>query len=215
MYLWKLKIGVRVSVLDITIKDKIIFAASAQFFKHGYSAISMDSISDSLGMSKKTLYTIFTSKNDLLVHVINQFKLNLGSEVEQILNNEEFDFNTKLKNMMLGIGNSLSRISPEFLADLRLNLPEMWESLRKYKMEAAYVRFNRLIAQGKKEGYIKKEINKSVAVAMYALAIESLFDKHFLEQMPDEIKTTIPDNPSELYESIISILFDGMIAKKE
>lgn len=201
--------------MDSTIKDKIIFAASVQFFKYGYSAISMDSISDSLGMSKKTLYTIFTSKYDLLIHVVNQFKLNLSSDVELILNNEEVDFNTKLKNMMLCIGNALSRISPEFFVDLRVNLPEMWDSLRQYKKDAAYVRFNRLITQGQNEGYIKKEINKSVAVAMYAVVIESLFDKLFMTQLPDDISSSIPENPSELYESIISILFNGIMANRD
>ncbi len=59
---------------DISIKDKIVQAAAQQFYANGYSAITMDTIADSLGMSKKTLYTVFSGKYDLLVHVMNFLK---------------------------------------------------------------------------------------------------------------------------------------------
>lgn len=198
-------------LLDNSIKLKIVQAASIQFFRYGYTAISMDSISDSLGMSKKTLYTIFTGKYDLLVHVIELFKKELSGEVDTILNDEKIEFPEKMKQMMLCIGNTLSKISPDFIADVQEHVPEIWESLQHYKMEAGYLRFNKLVNEGIQKGFIKKEINKSVAVAMYASAIQSLLDDRFLVQLPDSIRKDIPKHPSVTFDAIATILFSGIM----
>lgn len=194
---------------DISIKDKIVQAAAQQFYANGYSAITMDTIADSLGMSKKTLYTVFSGKYDLLVHVIEFFKKDLSGSVDAVLA-EDQPFTEKFRNMLLTIGNKLSEISQEFVADLQDNLPEVWESLKHYKMEAAYLRFNKLVQQGVREGYLSKEINTDVVVAMYAACIQQLMDERFLVQLPDSIRKGLPKHPAPIFDSIIQILFNGI-----
>lgn len=194
---------------DISIKDKIVQVAAQQFYAHGYSSITMDSIADSLGMSKKTLYTVFSGKYDLLIHVIEYFKKDLSASVEAVLA-QNLPFTEKFRLMLLTIGNKLSEISQEFVTDLQDHLPEVWESLKHYKMEAAYLRFNKLVKQGVEEGYISTEINTDVVVAMYAACIQQLMDERFLVQLPDSIRKGLPKHPATIFDAILQILFNGI-----
>ena len=50
----------------------LIIAEAAELFKvYGIKSVTMDSIASHLGMSKRTIYEIFSDKDDLLVGVFN------------------------------------------------------------------------------------------------------------------------------------------------
>lgn len=51
-------------------KDRILTRASALFLRNGIKSVSMDDIATDLGMSKKTLYKTFTSKDDIVLAVM-------------------------------------------------------------------------------------------------------------------------------------------------
>src|SRR5690349_12620790 len=50
---------------------RIIAAARSYFFAHGFRSVTMDDLAADLGMSKKTLYAAFASKETLLEAVLN------------------------------------------------------------------------------------------------------------------------------------------------
>ncbi|TNE73236.1 TetR/AcrR family transcriptional regulator [bacterium] len=202
-------------LMDSSVKEKIVQAAAEQFYKYGYSSITMDIIADSLGMSKKTLYTVFTGKYDLLVHVVEYFKKDLSNSVNAILESKDLVYREKFKAFLITIGNKLSAVSHEFIDDLQDNLPEVWESLKHYKMESAYLRFIKLVKEGIKEGYISKQVNINVVVAMYASSIQSLMDDRFMVQLPDTIRKGLPNHPAQTFDAIVQILFNGIEDKQK
>jgi TetR/AcrR family transcriptional regulator, cholesterol catabolism regulator len=54
------------------IKDKILSGAVELFFKYGIKNITMDEIAKHLGMSKKTIYTFFKDKDEMVHSLISQ-----------------------------------------------------------------------------------------------------------------------------------------------
>jgi AcrR family transcriptional regulator len=52
------------------VKRRIIEQASNMFFRYGIRTITMDEIAESLGISKRTLYESFATKEDLLKECI-------------------------------------------------------------------------------------------------------------------------------------------------
>src|SRR5690349_24938165 len=50
--------------------DRIVAAARAHFFAHGFRSVTMDDLAAELGMSKKTLYAQFPSKTEPLQAVL-------------------------------------------------------------------------------------------------------------------------------------------------
>ena len=51
-------------------KSRILLAARERMLRVGYTRLSVDDLVSDLGMSKKTFYRIFRSKEDLLVQIL-------------------------------------------------------------------------------------------------------------------------------------------------
>src|SRR5437660_9913884 len=51
-------------------RQRIVDAARAHFFNHGFRSVTMDDLAEELGISKKTLYAHFPGKFDLLEAVL-------------------------------------------------------------------------------------------------------------------------------------------------
>ena len=51
-------------------KDKILDTANSLFNERGVKAVKMDDISNSLSISKRTLYEIYDNKEDLLFECV-------------------------------------------------------------------------------------------------------------------------------------------------
>lgn len=70
---------------------QIIEAARKLFNKYGFKKVTMDEIARESGVTKKTVYTYFSSKEDLLKYFIKEELFNMKKIVEEIENkNEEF-----------------------------------------------------------------------------------------------------------------------------
>ena len=50
-------------------KDKILHKAAEMFLNLGFKSVTMDDIAHELGVSKKTIYTHFSNKTDLVKEV--------------------------------------------------------------------------------------------------------------------------------------------------
>ncbi|SFU47756.1 TetR/AcrR family transcriptional regulator [Pseudoduganella namucuonensis] len=53
-------------------RQAIVEAALAEFRAHGFDATSMDKIAAAAGVSKRTVYNHFPSKDDLFAHILNE-----------------------------------------------------------------------------------------------------------------------------------------------
>lgn len=146
-------------------------SAYALFLEKGYRHTTMDDIAQSLSMSKKTLYKYYPSKLELLSASFEILKTKLTAKVEAILENKYIPFPLKLKSTLTVVATHLAPINPELFEDLREYAPEIWEQLRIYINESAYIRFQKLISQGVAQGLVNPRINVSLMVMLYTSVI--------------------------------------------
>lgn len=203
---------------SLEVEERILKAANGLFFKNGYKHTTMDEISKSLGMSKKTLYMYFPGKLELLEASFHSLKTRLSIKVETILQNDDLTFLMKLKSMLSAIAEDLAPINPELVSDLREQVPEVWMALEDYIRSSAYLRFQRLIQEGIDQGLVASHVDKSMVVLLYASAIQNLIDPKFLAQFPREMVEGLRVKPAKIYDQAIAIIFEGILtddAKKE
>lgn len=200
------------------IEAKILDVAYKLFLKQGYKNTTMDDIAQELSMSKKTLYKYFPGKLELLAASFEILKNRLTVKVETLLENQYIPFTAKLKSMLTAVAADLAPINPELLEDLREHATDIWAELQVYIRESAFLRFQRLIAEGVEKGYILPHMNISLIVCLYAAAIQSLIDIRFLEQFPAEMQKSMKISTAEKYDQAIQIIFQGILtdeARKE
>lgn len=198
----------------VNLKIDILEKSRELFYKNGYSKVTVDEIALGLGISKKTIYKYYSGKQQILEMIFYEFRQHLASEVNAVLDNEQLNYPEKVKHMMTRVAIALSGMSPIFLTDIQDNFPDLWDQINRYKQEAAFLRFNRLIEEGIATGYVKEGINKGMVVALYASAINNLLDPHFLDQLPDEIREGMPVYPAEIFDHVLHVIYEGILTQE-
>lgn len=166
----------------------------------------MDEIARSLGMSKKTIYKHFSSKEELVKSVILQFRDTTLSRIESVLHDDTLDQYLRLVKVLEITGQQLSRIQKPVLEDLKKYMPEFWmeiEERRRYILNQVY---GRIISEGKKEGIIREDTDVDFFILMYMSLVTSIVN-------PD-VLAKLPYNPSQVFHNIVKTLFTGILTDK-
>ncbi len=110
-------------------KERIIEQAAAMFFEQGIKSVRMDDIASNVGVSKRTLYEMFESKDELLYLAIRHMQRNkiehIQSSVQSNRNSLAYLFESL--EMMLNNKEAHRRISH----NLRKFYPATFERVRK------------------------------------------------------------------------------------
>jgi len=111
----------------------IIGAARTHFLSDGFDRTSMDAISTSAGVSKRTVYDYYGDKRTLLLAVVEQAVQALGTTVSDAIDTHLTDV-TDVEAALIGFADSITASaigSPDYSALMRLlstesdNLPEL------------------------------------------------------------------------------------------
>ena len=185
-----------------SLRERIFEAAKSRFLEFGYSKISMEELARDLGISKKTLYTEFESKEDLLREVVRGLLQEFAVDLESALNQPGMTFVDKLRTLMSKMCQYKLRMSPMLVRDLTLHAPNVWEEISQYRREKSG-KFLLLIQEGVRTGALNPEISPVLVSKLYQNAVESMLHPDTLV----ELGMTAP----QVYDAIISVIFEGML----
>ena len=141
-------------------REKIIDTAIEEFTKHG-SKFTMNDVAKELGISKKTIYTIFESKQDVLVGIARDFT-DMREAIEQ---DDSLDTLEKLERLFCAIPTKYYNIGLSRLFEVARKYPKQY----RYLMEAVnqgWILAEQYLERGVREGKIRKDISVPVVMAM-------------------------------------------------
>jgi TetR/AcrR family transcriptional regulator, cholesterol catabolism regulator len=153
------------------IRGKIIEGAGKLFAENGIKTVTMDTIAQSLGISKRTIYENFKDKNDLLANFLTEAIISHKRQTIEILDGSKNviealfrfgDFNQK----------TFKGINPCFFTDIKKYHPEVFEKVMNNGENQNQEMTFTLLKRGINEGIFIKEIN---------LEIVNLFIHHSFE----------------------------------
>jgi AcrR family transcriptional regulator len=99
-------------------RERIIIGAAELFKTYGIKSVTMDSLAAQLGMSKRTIYEVFSDKDELLIGVLRWMAEKQRDMVKKILE-ESPDAITAIFIMLERSRDHLQGMSPSFQADLK------------------------------------------------------------------------------------------------
>src|SRR6478735_7119099 len=100
-------------------RQRIVDAARAHFFSHGFRSVTMDDLAEELGISKKTLYAHFPGKIELLEAVLADKFAGVEAKLNEIARAHPHDFSTALHELLANMQRELDEIKPPFVRDMR------------------------------------------------------------------------------------------------
>ncbi|HLN21502.1 MAG TPA: TetR/AcrR family transcriptional regulator [Bacteroidales bacterium] len=142
-------------------KDRIIEGAAELFRKFGIRSVTMDSIAGELGISKRTIYEIFSDKDELLAGVLNWMTIRQREFLKRILKESENPIEAIFRVLEFN-RNHFESMSPAFQADVKKFILGL--SSKKYKCDLPdYRNHQEIIEKGIKDGYFRKDVNPDLA----------------------------------------------------
>jgi len=129
-------------MMDINIRKKKYTSKAIAIFKQDGLRLSLEEVAGKMGMTKKTLYNHFSSKDELLKECIRSISYDFQKALS-VLDSKEYPAIQNLRKGFMQINSLFTELSPMFFYDLmRLNPNQatsehlIGSGLFKQKMEA-------------------------------------------------------------------------------
>jgi AcrR family transcriptional regulator len=190
------------AILATGVRERIAVTAERIFFAGGFSRVLMDDLARELGMSKKTLYSHFTSKEELLRAVLVRRTGEVERGLEAIVSVKE-SFPLKLGHLARFLQGKLADVSPIFLEDIRRYAPECFQVVEAFRARAIPRYFGRLFEEGIRSGHVRRQVNRDLLIRMLVLSVQGIIRPETVEELHLR--------PREALEHILAILFDGIL----
>lgn len=139
-------------------KQEIIKRAMDDFMRYGFKTFTMDDLARKLGMSKKTLYEYFPSKNDL-VEACLDYALDITvAKADTFLQGEHSLIENVFRNQkkMQDIFN-LNSVRP--IWELKKYYPKTYERMDAEFTKCDYLFVDKILEQGWNENLFRKDID--------------------------------------------------------
>lgn len=153
MYLCNVKINKEEHSKE-EVKQRIIIAALGLFRKQGIKEVKMDDIASLISVSKRTIYELFTDKENLILEAIKYSQETIAAEAKEIIRNSNDILDIILKLYELYF-RTLSNTNRLFLIDLE-RYPEVMNR-RKAREKKNNKRFIAWMEEGRKQGLFRED----------------------------------------------------------
>lgn len=190
------------TVAPSALRDRILQTARVQFFAYGYTALTMDELAAELGVSKKTLYVHFPSKDQLVGEILQMFMGEIRTSADTLFSDRSLSFTVKLRRFSESMVKRL-QLNPHIFRDLQRAAPNMYQQVEELRHHNIPLIFGRLIRDGQAAGMVRSDIDPAFAVEFWRPAIQSLMHPDSLERL----KLT----PDEIFSRATQLFFGGLL----
>ncbi len=186
-----------------TLRLRVLQAARAALFAHGYSALTMDDLATELGMSKKTLYQHFATKEEIVGAALDAFAAEVRADADQILADRRLTFAEKLRGLTGGIFQRLAKLQPHVLRDLQRFAPTLHARVVELRGKNLPYIFGRLLEQGQLAGKVRDDLDTDFAAHFLLHAMQGVMQPESLAQLHLA--------PHEAFERAMNVFFGGLL----
>jgi AcrR family transcriptional regulator len=186
-------------------KERILELAKNRFFKAGFNKVTLDELSGELGISKKTMYKFFPSKEDLVKTVVWMMLHRVEKEVQRITDQDK-PFVHRLADLIYFIGSTVGKFSKSFQQDMKRFAPVIWVEVEKFRQEHIIGKVVAMIRKAKDENVFRKDINDEVIVMMLTTCFQNILTPDVLAEHSF--------SPKEAMYTIFHVIFDGSLTEE-
>lgn len=177
-------------------KEELLENISELFLKYGLRSTSMDDICSHLKISKKTLYQLFSNKDDVveqvLLHRRNSYRTQ--KHLTELWQHNAIQIMLSIRNHIIA---SLNSRMPANLFDLKKYHPDIYQRVNQKDQVFIHNLLLEVIERGIKEGYFRANINKPVQVYLFVKQMAFLGEPEMISEIEyplDIIVSTIVEN---------------------
>ena len=156
------------------VMTKVVSVAEDLFMRLGVRSITMDEVSRTLSMSKKTLYQYFENKDELVSAVMIA---HIEREEKAIKRVHESSQNAieEIHGLAEIMRKNLGQLNPSTLFDIQRFHLHAWEKFLNFKDKCIQGHTEDNIIRGVKEGYYRSEIDANILARLRVEQVSLMF----------------------------------------
>ncbi|MCR5050229.1 MAG: TetR/AcrR family transcriptional regulator [Paludibacteraceae bacterium] len=149
-------------------REHIIKTAGDLFFRLGIRSVSIDDICHELGMSKKTFYVYFESKDALIDQLLQANIACISAKMDQMLALNDFKQLVKVfVRHQREEKNDVRRV-PNLVYDLKKYYPRQFADFQQQIFETNKNYIQRYLEQGVEQGMVRDNLNLELTAVLFA-----------------------------------------------
>lgn len=182
-------------------RERIVAAGLALFRRFGIRRVTMDDLARELRISKKTLYRHFPDKGALVAACADRVVGQVLPAIRGALESEG-PVTARLLTTWSAFATLPRLVSPQFIADLQADYPEVWRSIDR-RRRVVITSFERLFADGVASGEIRPAIHPKVALRVLFAVLERV--------MIPEVLASAEFTLAEVVQTIATMMLQGIL----
>lgn len=146
----------------LELMDKIV----AMFYEFGIRNLNMDDISRNLGISKKTLYQYFKSKEDLIEKLFEYDEIKWEREFQKI-DPKKLNAIEIILSASLMVARQMSQFNPKLKFEMKKYYEPIFNKFMLKKQNHIFSQISQNIKKGIEEGLYRKDVNVELTAGLY------------------------------------------------
>ena len=187
-------------------RQRIVDAARAHFFSHGFRSVTMDDLAEELGISKKTLYAHFPGKIELLEAVLADKFAGVEAKLKEVARAHPQDFPATLHALLANTQRELDEIKPPFVRDMRQKAPHVFKVVERRRAALIERFFGRLFIEGQRAGMVRKDVPARLIIEILLAMVQAIMNPPKMEELGMM--------PKEGFSGILKIVLEGALTAK-
>ena len=187
-------------------RQRIVDAARAHFFSHGFRRVTMNDLAAELGISKKTLYVHFPDKMALLEAVLADKFAGVQAKLEQVTREHAHDFPAALPELLANTQRELDEIKPLFVRDMRQKAPHVFKTVERRRSQLIGHFFGKLFVEGQRAGMVRKDIPAKIMIEILLGTVQAIVNPAKVE----ELGLT----PRSAFSAVLDVVLEGVLTRK-
>lgn len=187
----------------LELKNTILEGTILVFNEKGMK-FTMEDLAKKLGMSKKTIYTVFREKNELLLAMVDYLFDSIKKSEERVLENKNINTVEKIRTVLGVLPEGYKEIDFRQLYQLKDKYPGIYQQVEK-RLETGWEKTIELMEQGIREGVIR-EVRIPIVKMMLEASLEQFFQRDIL------VRNHV--SYQEALNEVVEIIVDGITKEK-
>ncbi len=182
------------------LKEEIL-AGTLQVFNYKGMKFTMDDVAHELGISKKTIYTVFKDKKQMLLELVDYLFDNIKDEERRVYEDDSLDTVSKIRRILGVMPNSYKELDLRQLYVLKDKFPDVYTKVEE-RLENGWEITIELIEKGMSEGVIR-----NIKIPILKMMLEASLEQFFRRDILIENRITYQEGLDE----VVEILVDGIL----
>ncbi|MBL8020315.1 MAG: TetR/AcrR family transcriptional regulator [Leptospirales bacterium] len=170
-------------------KAEILELVKPTILTRGFAKLTSDEIARIAGVSKRTLYRYFRSKEEIVLEITADLRTSIQAMFDAELNDRSREPLDRLRRIVEQMAVTVNTLAPQFLLDIEKQMPLEFKKIVAFR-EARLRTLAQLLHEGQQTGSVRKDLDPPLSIEILLAAVNGVLRPSFLASIRHDFKSS-------------------------